>query len=73
MWEPKLRSVRCWQACNKRQVELQDELADLLETLVDRYVSLCAEHGIKPYGGHQDYETAELISRKASEWEKANQ
>ena len=22
---------------------------------------------------HQDYETAELISRKASEWEKANQ
>ena len=47
-----------WQACNKRQVELQDELADLFETLVDRYVSLCAEHGVKPYGGHQDYETA---------------
>jgi hypothetical protein len=47
-----------WQACNKRQVELQDELADLLETLVDRYVTLCAEHGVKPYGGHQDYETA---------------
>ena len=51
-------SREAWQACNKRQVELQDELADLLETLVDRYVSLCAEHGVKPYGGHQDYETA---------------
>lgn len=51
-------SREAWQACNKRQVELQDELADLLETLVDRYVSLCAEHGVKPYGGNQDYETA---------------
>ena len=47
-----------WQACNKRQVELQDELADLLETLVDRYVALCHAHGVKPYRGGQDYETA---------------
>lgn len=46
------------QACDRRRMEIQDELADLLETLVDRYVSLCAEHGIKPYGGNQDYETA---------------
>ena len=47
-----------WTACNKRQMELQDELADLLETLVDRYVSLCSAHGVKLYGGDQDYETA---------------
>ena len=46
------------QACDRRRMEIQDELADLLETLVDRYVSLCAEHGVKPYGGNQDYETA---------------
>ncbi len=51
-------SREAWQACNKRQVELQDELADLLETLVDRYVALCTEHGVKPYRGGQDYETA---------------
>ena len=50
-----------------------EELADLLETLVDRYVSLCAEHGVKPYGGHQDYETACLIEQKASEFEAATQ
>lgn len=47
-----------WQACNKRQVELQDELADLLETLVDRYVTLCQAHGVTPYRGGQDCETA---------------
>lgn len=51
-------SREAWQACNKRQVELQDELADLLETLVDRYVALCHAHGVKPYRGNQDYETA---------------
>lgn len=51
-------SREAWQACNKRQVELQDELADLLETLVDRYVALCHAHGVKPYRGDQDYETA---------------
>lgn len=51
-------SREAWQACNKRQVELQDELADLLETLVDRYVALCHAHGVKPYRGGQDYETA---------------
>ena len=47
-----------WTACNRRQMELRDELTDCLETLVDRYVTLCAEHGVKPYGGTQDYETA---------------
>lgn len=46
------------QACDRRRMEIQNELADLLETLVDRYVSLCAEHGVKPYGGNQDYKTA---------------
>ena len=51
-------SREAWQACNKRQVELQDEMADLLETLVDRYVALCHAHGVKPYRGGQDYETA---------------
>ena len=51
-------SREAWQACNKRQVELQDELADLLETLVDRYVALCHAHGVKPYRGDQDYKTA---------------
>lgn len=51
-------SREAWQACNKRQVELQDEMADLLETLVDRYVTLCHAHGVKPYRGGQDYETA---------------
>ena len=51
-------SREAWQACNKRQVELQDELADLLETLVDRYVTLCHAHGVTPYRGGQDYETA---------------
>ena len=47
-----------WTACNKRQVELRGELTDCLETLVDRYVTLCHAHGFKPYGGDQDYETA---------------
>ncbi len=47
-----------WQACAKRQIEIRDELADLLETLVDRYVTLCADHGVTPYRGGQDYETA---------------
>lgn len=51
-------SREAWQACNKRQVELQDEMADLLETLVDRYVALCHAHGVTPYRGGQDYETA---------------
>ena len=51
-------SREAWQACNKRQVELQDEMADLLETLVDRYVALCHAHGTTPYRGGQDYETA---------------
>ena len=47
-----------WTACNKRQVELRGELTDCLETLVDRYVTLCHAHGFKPYHGGQDYETA---------------
>ena len=47
-----------WQACNKRQMELRDQLTDLLETLVDRYVTLCDTHGVKPYGGDQSYESA---------------
>ncbi|MBQ9150686.1 MAG: sigma-70 family RNA polymerase sigma factor [Clostridia bacterium] len=47
-----------WQACNQRQMELRDELTDLLETLIDRYVALCRAHGVEPYGGVQDYETA---------------
>ena len=47
-----------WTACNKRQMELRGELTDCLETLVDRYVTLCHAHGFKPYHGGQDYETA---------------
>lgn len=45
-------------ACNKRQIEIRDELTDCLETLVDRYVALCHAHGVTPYRGGQDYETA---------------
>jgi hypothetical protein len=51
-------SREAWMACNKRQLEIRDELANLLETLVDRYVALCHSHGTTPYRGGQDYETA---------------
>ena len=47
-----------WTACNRRQMKLRDELTDLLETLIDRYVSLCSAYGVIPYRGGQDYETA---------------